>query len=1593
MDKVELARRRREVIARERAERARLLRERSAERVVKNRVVKPTRTNPPVRPQPPIRTKPPVRPQPPTRVKPPPSRPQPPARVKPPPTRPPFRFIEDYKITLPPEPKYEKRPPIKFKRKITPPRRARKIFQKREYFEEVRPEVEEKEVEEKEGPLLVDLVGRFSGASDILHYTLPQYDLLSRRIRLMVKVRSDSEFRELKAARESLKMYHHLERVLLTSEAIVRGDRDGTPREIRDLESKLSTPEAQRCLTPVRSDRAARANLSGINSASGELEILNRVGEVLNRIASTAYGFEYNRDMRTLLYTYEVGDSNRAPPTGISLGNIDMLISFLQESLNNARDRGKLERGAYVGMNFRGSFFQHGDPEAVVDEAREEHFKRLALQSHGVKDESQLWPFDRPSPGFSWERLEGYKEVVDGKEVTRKGNFRRLPSVVDVTANGTFNKSFGIAEVHPVFGYKPSRKAKKAGQEVVLVGVPETGFRLYDENFQVTGEKWLRDRLKTLGESTAGHSNPMYRYDILINRIRVLIVRPPRGGCNVRANSKVVAGAKLLYPASSNNNCFFQCIKKELKWVGPDPSGRVPILTGKLTQGRCNGWRQLVSVKQNAPLTCYQGIELMKMLLPEFGIHISDCMSGQNIQHNMSAERRVFLVLQDGHYSRIDDREIAKNAPFKQRGYVNGKRETQIAKRGSGDRCSRCNLVEREGPHIVPGQPPLCNPDRVNTHRAGGYLNFSTKLRSGGYVYPTPSGNEHPYDEGRVDAPRFQKTTPREEWLLDRFVVHYDIETFTKIHKYDIEGNLRVFHVCIIGYVSPMLYAQTGKLEVQYCFKMDDFIAELNRMSEYFFDVDDILNEQGQLTHKEYSAKPETVEKLIHPSQKAQFKILCKQRAKADEEGTGYRSTKIDKIYLNAFNGSNFDHHPLLKAWLMQAVCPEKFCLQGSSIVTAHIGCFAMCDLCKMCTGSLESNLKAMRKAKSGVGTVKGSLDYDKLGPWDLMDEKDKEDTIKYLQSDVLGLMELYEWMNDACYKKDGLNLCTHISTSQLAMIKHCRILARTPCQNQEGEFLINAILLPTLKQEPHFRAAIKAGRCYPSKRGFKSLQYDQILGDELNFAEVSDYIVDTDVVSLYPAAMLRFEYPTGCCHETDVYRSDKLGIYEVLYLPNRRLQHAPFPSRSKTGLKWELRMPKTPEWCTSVEIEDARKLGYHFKVLRGYYWSSREFIFRNYVNEMWEDKVNSPKGTLAYELAKLFLNALYGKQIQRPIHTVEQFVQNNGQIWDFLRENDLTNFDAFSIGGMDVKKGGVRKSYNTIFLKGETTDSQIRESHINNPTHLGAFILAYSRSLTLSYMVKHNPHFSDGDKRSVLWDCYYKDTDSSVEHVDRGIEINKSIGGLDDDLGEGRIIQSFLIAPKLYMHLYIKLQSAVRKGLDEDALASLDKKIAQGKITPIRDFYVMQHIRGKGVDMSKLSREHFELMNKGEKVALYRDFSFKKTGANPGGAFKDYQPWDIIKCVGDPTKRTLNGTQWNGRYFFPDDHELAGSSVPWGHVMAPNKTVVKVSKRDGAVYNRGAEPSVREETEVDGMRLWSSTNRPILRGREPNGLHPRSPL
>lgn len=150
------------------------------------------------------------------------------------------------------------------------------------------------------------------------------------------------------------------------------------------------------------------------------------------------------------------------------------------------------------------------------------------------------------------------------------------------------------------------------------------------------------------------------------------------------------------------------------------------------------------------------------------------------------------------------------------------------------------------------------------------------------------------------------------------------------------------------------------------------------------------------------------------------------------------------------------------------------------------------------------------------------------------------------------------------------------------------------------------------------------------------------------------------DVNSLYPYIMSKFELPTGkiVYFEGDIYNQDLiinniipnltrgvLGFYYCKVIASLGLKHPiiqlRYDNRTLAPVgEFECMRDVRP----SEEIVNARKYGYEIEVLRGYYFTERSMVFKDYILQLYSLRKEYHKSHPMNMTAKLLMNSLYGR-------------------------------------------------------------------------------------------------------------------------------------------------------------------------------------------------------------------------------------------------------------------------------------------------------------------------------------------------------------
>lgn len=139
------------------------------------------------------------------------------------------------------------------------------------------------------------------------------------------------------------------------------------------------------------------------------------------------------------------------------------------------------------------------------------------------------------------------------------------------------------------------------------------------------------------------------------------------------------------------------------------------------------------------------------------------------------------------------------------------------------------------------------------------------------------------------------------------------------------------------------------------------------------------------------------------------------------------------------------------------------------------------------------------------------------------------------------------------------------------------------------------------------------------------------------------------DVNSLYPFIMSSIEMPVGkpIAFEGDITQFDKstYGFFYCKITSPAYLEHPILQRRIKTaeGIRTIAGLGTWEGWIFSDEMLNAMRFGYTFEVIRGYKFRS-EVIFKEFIEKLYNLRLQYSKDNPLNLICKLLMNSLYGK-------------------------------------------------------------------------------------------------------------------------------------------------------------------------------------------------------------------------------------------------------------------------------------------------------------------------------------------------------------
>lgn len=516
------------------------------------------------------------------------------------------------------------------------------------------------------------------------------------------------------------------------------------------------------------------------------------------------------------------------------------------------------------------------------------------------------------------------------------------------------------------------------------------------------------------------------------------------------------------------------------------------------------------------------------------------------------------------------------------------------------------------------------------------------------------------------------------------------------------------------------------------------------------------------------------------------------------------------------YNGSRFDDFFILQ-WLMKHDWPvesKKTMFDGSRLSVLSFktkkGLLQIKDLLKFFVGSLDRNCKDFKLDQE---FCKSSFDFKKVFDWDSLKLHEKE-LLLYLDQDVRAQSKLYNILAKTIFDLFKQDMTKFVSLSQMSY-------ACFSCSLTQ-----NDLIKTKIQDEDLIRDSYRGGRIVMTRPVWASSLWKDILPNINNpeklqqiFNELNDYLIYIDANSLYPTVMQSEEYACGDYRiktnfppyvlnnlnnpdkSENAKRTWNRRLVEVNVECPKDLLVAFLMSRDKDGNAFQDLEPKFNVVYTGAELCEAVILGYKVtKIHKIFEWDygMQKKIFEQFITLLYNIKKDSaPRGPkpndALYQIVKLLMNSLSGKFGQKTRHVKKHILigeditinvlkqQKAKQIW--INENQEDYFDNV--------------------LKAVLIEEPVQLESTAYPVHIASQILGNSR-VFMSRLMRQ----VDGYRN--LENCpYYGDTDSLIFHKNVFSQfpkevIGKDLGTFKDEIPHGKIVMFIVLAPKMYMNVYL---------------------------------------------------------------------------------------------------------------------------------------------------------------------------------------------
>jgi DNA polymerase elongation subunit (family B) len=364
-----------------------------------------------------------------------------------------------------------------------------------------------------------------------------------------------------------------------------------------------------------------------------------------------------------------------------------------------------------------------------------------------------------------------------------------------------------------------------------------------------------------------------------------------------------------------------------------------------------------------------------------------------------------------------------------------------------------------------------------------------------------------------------------------------------------------------------------------------------------------------------------------------------------------------------------------------------------------------------------------------------------------------REEAIKYCNIDCISLYEILSKFNQLIFNQFKFNIVKYPTLSSLAFaIFRTHFLVKDEdipkdVYNEKGN------VIKSIYSNFHMLSGVISDKI---RQGYTGGAVDMYIPKPP--AQATPLILEGgkgvkiyayDINSLYPFVMKEYPYPIGTptYFEGNILKieNNPFGFFYCKIIAPDNLLHPILQTHIKTkdGIRIISPLGSWEGMYFSEELYNAQKFGYKFEILWGYTFQ-KGFIFKDYIDNLYNLRLQYPKDNPMNLICKLLLNSLYGR-----------FGMDDSFIFSqIISKKDYPNFE---------KQKGFKESIQDLIELGDNYLVQLKNPQVGIKTDLDNGFETHNVNIAIAAAVTAYAriHMSQFKNNPLLPNLYYSDTDS----------------------------------------------------------------------------------------------------------------------------------------------------------------------------------------------------------------------------------------